>query len=65
MDIYDQVEASLVVTRCLDRAGFSDLDLLGPAPPPPPPPPAPAPHSMNFTKINRYLQYNEFNAGLL
>ena len=38
MDICDQ--ASLVVTRCLDRAGFSDLDLLGPAPPPPPPAPA-------------------------
>ena len=36
MDICDQ--ASLVVTRCLDRAGFSDLDLLGPAPPPPPSP---------------------------
>ena len=48
MDIYDQVEASLVVTRCLDRAGFSDLDLLGPAPPPPPPPPASAGDSSQF-----------------
>ena len=45
MDICDQ--ASLVVTRCLDRAGFSDLDLLGPAPPPPPPP-APAGDSSQF-----------------
>ena len=42
MDIYDQeggqVEVGLVVTRCLDRAGFPDLDLLVLPPPPPPNP---------------------------
>ena len=62
MDICDQ--ASLVVTRCLDRAGFSDLDLLGPAPPPPP---SPAGDSSQFdqTGLREILSPGETWGGII